>query len=106
MNKRWAVAGAVAAIASVGAGVTADAAPKKSTETLKCGTETVMVNVAGRNAWTADGSRWKAVSFTIVGPDFTEVKVYGGGKDLGSPDLFTCTQEFGPVLVTIAIVPA
>ena len=34
MNKRWAIAGAVATIVSVGAGTTTNAAPKKTVETF------------------------------------------------------------------------
>lgn len=105
MTKRWAVAGVLAAVATVGAGTLAGAEPTKNVETLTCGGETVEVAVAGRNGW-IEGERFKAVQFVIEGEGFTEVKVYGGGKDLGRPDAFTCTQEFPGAVVTITIVPA
>lgn len=103
--KRWAVAGAVATIVAVGAGTSVGAAPKQTVETFVCGTETVSFTVAGRNGW-VNGDRYKAVQFTFEGGGFTDTKVYGGGKDLGRPDAFTCTQTFPEGMVTIVIVPA
>ena len=105
MNKRWAVAGAVATIVSVGAGASAGAIPKGEPEVWDCGGETTMIVTAGRNGW-IDGVKYKAVQLTFTGPGFSDTKVYGGGKDLNSPEAITCTLEDGEFTATVIAVPA
>jgi hypothetical protein len=105
MNKRWAVAGAVATIATLGAGTTAGAAPKGEPEVWQCPGGTTMITTAGRNGW-IDGVKYQAVQLTFDFPDGTDVKVYGGGKDLGRNDTITCTQTFPDGMVTVIAVPA
>ena len=66
MNKRWAVAGAVAAIVSIGAGTTAGAAPKDKAETFTCdGQETTFI-VGGRNGF-LDGVHYLAHNLVVEG---------------------------------------
>ena len=105
MNKRWAVAGAVVTIVTVGAGTTAGADPKGEPEVWDCGGETTLITVAGRNGW-IDGVKYKAVQFTFEGDGFSEVKVWGGGKDLANPGAVTCTQTFPEGTATVIAVPA
>jgi hypothetical protein len=105
MNKRWAVAGAVATIVSVGAGTTAGADPKGEPEVWDCPGGTTMIITAGRNGW-IDGVKYQAVQFTIDSPEFSAVKVWGGGKDLANPDAITCTQTFPGGTATVTAVPA
>ena len=68
MNKRWALAGAVATIVSIGAGTVADAAPKENqtVETFVCGTETVSFTVAGRNGW-VNGDKYQGGAVHVRG---------------------------------------
>ncbi len=66
MNKRWAVAAAVAGIITVGAGTTAGAAPKDKAETFTCdGQETTFI-VGGRSGF-LDGVHYLAHNFVIDG---------------------------------------
>lgn len=66
MNKRWAVAGAMATIVSVGAGTTAGAAPKDKAETFICdGQETTFI-VGGRSGF-LDGVHYLAHNIVVDG---------------------------------------
>ena len=122
MNKRWAVAAAVATIATLGAGTTAGAIPDKGEpEIWQCPGGTTMIITAGRNGW-IDGVKYKAVEFSIVGvvdpagPDpafpVEDTKVWGGGA--GTAGAITCTQainDSGPEgtfvgTATVVAVPA
>lgn len=104
MNKRWAVAGVVAAVVSVGGGSLAAAEPpNREPEVFICdGVETEIIT-AGRNGW-VDGVKYKAVQFTFEGDGFTDTKVWGGGKDLNDPDAITCVSPDGSF--TVIAVPA
>jgi hypothetical protein len=66
MNKRWAVAAAMATVVSVGAGSTAGAAPSKNVETWICNGMPTEITVAGRNGWIG-GQHYQAHNFSIVG---------------------------------------
>ena len=66
---------------------------------------TKKITTAGRNGW-IDGVKYKAVQITFEGGGFTDVKVWGGGKDLANPDAITCTQSFPEGTVTVIAVPA
>ena len=74
-------------------------------EQFVCNGEDVTIFTAGRNGW-VDGVKYKAVMLTVEGAGFSEVKVWGGGKDLNSPDAITCVAEDDGVTVTVLAVPA
>jgi hypothetical protein len=102
MNKRWAVAGAVAAVVSVGAGTTAGAIPK-SGSTWTCEGEEVFIAEAGRNGWVNGEQHYQAVYinftqvFTPVEGDpqfFSFEKFYGNRGNLVAPDAVRCEQHF------------
>ena len=66
MRKRWALAGAVVAVVTVGASSTAGAIPKREPEIWNCPGGTTMITTAGRNGW-IDGVKYKAVEFSLSG---------------------------------------
>jgi hypothetical protein len=87
MKKRWALAGALAAVVTVGAGTTAGAIPDKEPEQWVCGTTATPIVTAGRNGW-INGVKYKALELTINGTftptggtaqPFTEFKQWAGG---------------------------
>jgi hypothetical protein len=97
MNKRWAVAGAVMAAVSVGAGSTAGAIPKRG-ETWTCEGEEVTIAEAGRNGW-IDGEHYQAVYLNFIGvftpeegePEIeSEEKFYGNRGNLVHPEAIRC----------------
>jgi hypothetical protein len=95
--KRWTVAGAVAAIATVGVASTAGAIPKREPEVWNCPGGTTMIITAGRNGWIGD-TQYHAVEFSATGT-FTptggtpqpveEFKQWAGG----GPGTVTCTMH-------------
>ena len=99
-KKRWALAGAIATIVTVGASSTAGAAPTKNVETWICDGVPTEITVAGRSGW-IDGQHYLATDLTIVGsfdpagPDpaqpFTEEKWF---TDKPNPTgTLTCTMH-------------
>jgi hypothetical protein len=99
------IAGAVATVGMIGTGGVAAADPTHTAEEFVCNGEDFTIFTAGRNGW-VDGVKYQAVMFTIEGPDFSDVKVWGGGKDLNNPDAITCVAEAEGVTVTVLAVPA
>jgi hypothetical protein len=103
--RKMLVAGVVSTIAIVGAAAPAVAEPPgqaKDPEAFVCDGEDVEIVTAGRNGW-VDDARFKAVTFSIEGTftptggtpqPFSDSKTWAGGKDVNSPDLVTCTQDF------------
>jgi hypothetical protein len=99
MRKRWALAGAVAAIVTVGASSTAGAIPKREPEVWTCPGGTTMIVTAGRNGWIGD-THYQAVTFSATGTftptggtaePFTEFKQWAGGA--AGPGAITCTMH-------------
>ena len=66
MNMRWLVAGAVAAVATVGAGSLAGAAPTKNIETYICDGVSTDFAVAGRSGF-LNGEHYLAHNLVVVG---------------------------------------
>jgi hypothetical protein len=66
MNKRWALAGAAAAIVSIGAGTTAGAAPKDKAETFTCNGQPTTFIVGGRSGF-LDGVHYLAHNLVVAG---------------------------------------
>ena len=101
MNKRWAIAGAVAAVVTVGSSSTAGAIPKGG-ETWICEGEEVFIAEAGRNGW-IDGVHYHAVYINFLGvftpeegePEFESFeKFYGNRRNLVHPEAIRCEQHF------------
>jgi hypothetical protein len=97
--KRWAVAGAVAAIVTVGVASTAGAIPKREPEVWNCPGGTTMIVTAGRNGWVGD-TQYHAVTFSIRGlftptggtaQPVVEDKQWAGGE--AGADAITCTMH-------------
>ena len=78
---------------------------KGEPEIWDCPGGTTMIITAGRNGW-IDGVKYQAVQFTIDSPEFSAVKVWGGGKDLANPDAIASTQTFPGGSATVTAVPA
>jgi hypothetical protein len=88
-------------VATLGVVSTAHADPGQTAEEFVCDGEETTIFTAGRNGW-IDGVKYQAVSFSFQGtltppegdPEpIDDTKVWGGGKELGSPDAITCTAE-------------
>jgi hypothetical protein len=103
MNKRWAVAGVMAAIAAVGAGSTAGAIPEHKAETWTCEGQEVTLVGTGRSGW-IDGVHHLAVYIEFVGvftpegggePQFErEEHFYGNRGNLVHPEAIRCDVHF------------
>jgi hypothetical protein len=96
----WVVATGVL-VATLGVVPGAAAVPTHTAEVFVCDGEETTIFTAGRNGW-VDDVQYHAVLFSSEGTftptggepqQFSETKVWGGGKDLGDPDAITCTAD-------------
>ena len=115
MNKRWAVAGAVATVVSVGVGSTAGAAPTKNTETYICNGVPTTFAVAGRSGFIGD-QHYLAHNLVVVGmfdptgpapavETFRDEQWSSGRTDgLNCTATFTETVPGGVEMITITLI--